>query len=272
MAPPSFPARATQAAGEGLRITGHRTVPVDDLSEAEKERLLDTLYALHARIFAGVSREEFDHHVIRTAARRTTVTLLLNRQGDTVGYCAVHLFARALEGRPCTIIRAEAGLLPEYRGRATTLWFGMTASLAEKLRHPGTPLYYLGTLVHPSSYHLFFKYFPGMFPSPTREGEPDLSTIARTLADSFPDPPADPTDPLVRQVGWVTIETPAEREMTQKRREADVRYFLSRNPGFLLGEGLVVLIPISFGCILGAIRRRLTELAFLYLGLKKERF
>jgi hypothetical protein len=111
-----------------------------------------------------------------------------------------------------------------------------------------------------------------MFPTPATESDPDLAAAACVLADSFQDPPADPADPFVRKVGWVTIETPAEREMTQGRREPDVRYFLARNPGFVCGEGLVVLIPISFGCILGALGRRLTELMLLRLGLKKERF
>jgi hypothetical protein len=242
------------------------------VSETEKDRILDTLFSLHRQIFAGVSRREFDSHAIRPPAIRTAITLLLNREDETVGYCAVHFFARQLAGRPCTVLRAEAGLLPEYRGRGTTMWFGMVAALAEKLRHPATPLYYLGTLVHPSSYHLFFKYFPAMFPTPATESDPDLAAAARVLADSFQDPPADPADPFVRKVGWVTIETPAEREMTQGRRERDVRYFLARNPGFVRGEGLVVLIPISFGCILGALGRRLTELVLLHLGLKKERF
>lgn len=259
-------------AGRGLRLDGHRTLRVDGLSEAEKDRILDALFALHGKIFAGVSRGEFDSHVIRPPATRTAITLLLNREGETVGYCGVHFFARQLEGTPCTVLRAEAGLLPGYRGRGTTMWFGMIAALAEKLRHPATPLYYLGTLVHPSSYHLFFKYFPAMFPSPATETDPDLAAAARALADSFPDPPADPADPLVRKVGWITIETPVEQEMTERRREADVRYFLARNPGFVRGEGLVVLIPIGFGCIFGAMGRWLGELVLLRLGLKKERF
>ncbi|WP_249139007.1 hypothetical protein [Actibacterium sp. MT2.3-13A] len=251
------------ATADRCRITGRRTVDPSRLSPSARDAFGRELYAIHRQIFSGVTEERFRSHVIEPPAESTAVQIYLGAGGEVVGYCAVHRYRRRIGGRDTIVLRAEAGLRPEYRGRGTTYWFGMIRALAEKLRHPFTAVYYLGTLVHTSSYHLFFKYFPRVYPHPDLGFPEAARAVALELADSFPDPAADASDPLVRAVGWITIETPQEKALDRRGDLPDVRYFKSRNPGYVAGQGLVVLVPITFGNVAAAMLARLGELARL---------
>lgn len=240
------------------RIDRDRTVDPARLTAAERQDLTDRLFAVHQAIFAGVSRDDFQRHVIAPPADRTLIRLYA-AEGRIVGYCALHWFRRHPGGRGVTVLRAEAGLMPAYRGRGRTYGFGMIHALAERLRHPFTPLYYLGTLVHSSSYHLFCKYFPRVYPHPALGMPEEVRALALTLVDSFPDPAVDPADPLVRDVRWITIESPQETALNGRDDLGDVRFFRQRNPGYVRGDGLVVLVPLSIANIATALARRAAE-------------
>jgi len=238
------------------RIRRRVVIPAD-MSQTERADLSRRLYEVHRMIFSGISEEHFFSHVVDPPAASTVIQLYIAPDEAIVGYCAIHRFRRRIRGRSVLVLRAEAGLLPSYRGRGATYGFGMIRAALEKALHPFTPVYYLGTLVHMSSYHLFCKYFPRLFPQPFAETSEDMETIARELIDSFPDPPVAPDDPFVRDVGWVTIETPQEQALDRHFR--DVEYFLTRNPGYAKGHGLVVVVPMTFGNIIKALAIRATE-------------
>ena len=145
---------------ETPEIARSRTVVPKQLSRPKRRALSRQLYHVHQKIFAGISAEEFHRHVIEPPAETTSIRLYLAADQSVIGYCAVHRYRRQVHGRNAIVSRAEAGLMPEYRGRGATYGFGIVRALIEKLSHPLTPVYYLGTLVHTSSYHLFRKYFP----------------------------------------------------------------------------------------------------------------
>ena len=143
-----------------------RVINTAQLSPPERHALSQRLYCVQQEIFAGVSAEEFHRHVIDPPAEATSIQLYCAPDQSVIGYCAVHRYRRQVHGRNVIGIRAEAGLMPEYRGRGATYGFGIIRALIEKICHPFTPVYYLGTLVHTSSYHLFCKYFSRVFPHP----------------------------------------------------------------------------------------------------------
>ena len=253
----------------GPGVASYRRVIPAELGTVERNALARRLYAVHSRIFAGVTYDQFVSHVIDPPAENTIIQLFVSASGDIIGYCAVHRYRRTVAGRDALVLRAEAGLLPEYRGRGATYGFGIRRAIAEKLRHPTTTIYYLGTLVHISSYHLFCKYFPVLFPSPRQDHTPQVEAIAVELADSFPDPAVTPHDPLIRDVGWVTIESPNESRLNQRDDRPDVTFFKARNPGYVKGHGLVVVVPITFGNVLIALMRRLSEVVRIKTGRRK---
>lgn len=241
------------------RMTRGRVIRPDGMSQQDRAALTEDLYAVHRRIFSGVSEEDFSRHVIAPPAQATWIQPFVSTSGQMIGYCAVHRYLRRLGPRAVIVLRAEAGLMPEYRGRGAIYGFGIVRAVTERLTHPFTPVYYLGTLVHPSSYHLFLKYFPTVFPDPSQKAQGDLAEKALALIETFPDPAADPADPFVRSVGWTTIETPQERALNGRRDRPDVAYFRKRNPGYPVGHGLVVLVPMTWGNLVAALLVRLRD-------------
>lgn len=239
------------------RIEKRSTVNPAKLSTAERAELISQLYAVNQKIFAGVSLEDFDHHVLDASADSTHIQLFFAADGQLVGYCAAHRFWRHVLGRHVIVLRAEAGLLSEYRGHGATYRFRMIRSVAEKLSHPFTPIYYVGTLVHASSYDLACQNFPQVYPHPDHETPEVIQEVARELINSFPAPPVAQADPFVRDVGWMTIEAPQENPPSQYGDNHYVRFFKARNPGYSKGHGLVVIVPITVSNISAAFLSRL---------------
>ncbi|MDF2234832.1 hypothetical protein P2H44_19905 [Albimonas sp. CAU 1670] len=231
-------------------------VQIETLSPARRGELSRELFPIHAEIFAGIDRSEFDDWVLMDHAEATRVLVLRTAEGAAVGYCAVHRYDRLFLGRPSTIFRAEAGLLPAFRGHASVWRFAFSTALRFKLRHPLRAAFYLGMLVHPSSYCLLAERIPAMVPSRRRPATPEMVRAMDALAESF-DEPAVGGDPLVRDVGWATRETDAERDVWRRSDHPDVRFFRRRNPGYVEGHGLLTLAPLTFATLFGALVRHL---------------
>lgn len=229
------------------------------LSVEKRQQLTDELYAVHTQIFAGVDRESFARYVVDSSAEVTEILRHRNAAGEVVGYHAMHLFERHLNGRPTTVLRAEAGLLRDYRGGNASASFGLRFALRHLARRPGRPAYYLGSLVHPSSYGFLARYMPGLWPRAGAVTPPELLEFMNDLATEFGLPRVKEEDPLVRQVGWRTIESDVERDYWLRSDKPAARFFIDVNPDFAAGHGLVTLVPLttrSLGGMLGAIVRR----------------
>src|SRR5262245_41164105 len=146
-------------------IAASEVVDPKALSPDEKSRLIDAMYAIQSEVFDGVDRAAFVKYVVDSKAERTVLLLHKSAAGEVVGYFAVHFFEKLVRGEPATVARAEAGIRRAYRGRNSNATFGARIGLTQMLRNPSKPFYYLGSLVHPSSYSLFDKYFDGVWPS-----------------------------------------------------------------------------------------------------------
>ncbi|APE30396.1 hypothetical protein BOX17_05145 [Halomonas aestuarii] len=216
------------------------------LDEVARERLTEEMFALNTLLFDGVDHEQFVREVIALPARWTRIQLLRNAAGELIGYNAAHLFDRVLEGRPCSIFRVEAGILRAYRGRRSTFLFGMRQALAYRLRHPFRRLYLFCTPVHPSSYCLLAGHFHEVYPGPGRPVPPAMQTLMQEMADGFGEIPAASGDPGLRQVGWITREGEQETLRWQASEAPEVRFYLTRNPDYRQGVGLVTLVPLSW--------------------------
>ena len=239
------------------------TVPKDsaaDLSQFSKQ-----LYEAHNRIFAGLDEEAFTHYIFRSGADAARIRAYLAPDGEIVGYAAIHRYRKYISGRQIIVFRAEAGLLPRYRAHGRTFWFFAAELLKYCLLHPTEHVFYLGMLVHPSSYIVCTRYFRNVCPRPGHTIPLGTQQFMQELADSFGGPPVDASDPMLRLVGWTTRDSKPYWEQTE---DADVAYFRERNPGYRHGHGLVVLVPMTTSNLLRAMlfyaftqlrRRFLTE-------------
>jgi hypothetical protein len=188
--------------------------------------------------------------VLRSGAERTRIRVFRRADGAMVGYAAVHRHPMTVLGRRVTVFRAQAGLLPEYRAHGATFLFCVLELLRYRLRHPLAPVFYLGALVHPSSYLVFVRHFAGVHPRRDCEIPHSTYRLMVAMADGFGVPPVDPSDPLVRRDGWVTRQAKPFWETTA---DPDVVFFRNRNPGYRQGHGLVVLVPMSLSNLLRAL-------------------
>jgi CRP-like cAMP-binding protein len=224
------------------------------LQGPEREAFIDALYAVHASIFDGVDRDAFVHYVVDSPAEQTRIQVHRDQSGRIVGYFAFHMFRRDVRGQASMILRAESGILREFRGGASSLRFGFGEGIRHAARSSGMPIYYLGCLVHPTSYHMFCKYLHPVWPSLESPPDAALRALMSELGDSFGLERVG-EDPLVRHVGWRTRDTEAERAFWQRCDKPDIRYYVEQNPGYGEGHGLLTLVRVTPGLIAGGLGR-----------------
>lgn len=230
------------------------------LAPENRQALTKKLYALHERIFSGVSLADFEHKVISPPSERTRIQLLQNARGEWVGYEALHRYRFRLSGRELIIFRAQAGILKPYRGQGSSFHFGLRQTLGYKLCHPAARTFLLFTLVHPSSYHLLAQHCHELYPHPLHPTPPPIRALIHDLAAAFdePRPPLADT-PEIRQVGWITRDDEDDTAFWQNSTQPDVRYFLRVNPGYGLGHGLLTLVPVTWKNLLLSALLRLRQ-------------
>ena len=236
------------------RIASSEIVVPKTLSSDARRKLTDALYEVHRRIFAGVERESFAKYVVDSKAEHTWIHLHKNEAGETVGYFALHVFEKHLGGKPTAVFRAEAGSLRAYRGGNANARFALKMALRYLLKHPGRQAYYLGSLVHPSSYTLLAGNFGEVWPRREEQPPPELLAFMDALASEFGLEKVEPACPLVRRVGWRTRETEMERDYWLHCDKPVARFFVEANPGYVEGHGLVTLVPVTVPNLLSLVR------------------
>ena len=220
--------------------------------DASVSKLADELFLTHDRIFGGLDKATFIRYLLRSGAADTKLRIYRWNHDEIVGYAVVHRYRENISGKSTTIFRAEAGFLPEYRAHGRTFYFFALELLKYLLSHPTERIFYLGMLVHPSSYVVFARYFDDMYPKAGREIPEDMLRLMVDMADFFAVRPVDPSDPLIRKIGWRTRE---EKPYWRSTHDPDVMFFRDRNPDYSLGHGLVVLVPITISNMARALLR-----------------
>lgn len=236
------------------RIASTEVIIPKGLSAEERHQLTEALYVLHQQIFDGVEREAFAKYVIESKAEHTWIQVHKNEAGEIVGYFALHVFERLLGGQPSAVFRGEAGSLRAYRGGSITMRFGLKRLLSYLVRNPGRKAYYLGSLVHPSSYALLAHHFGTVWPQREQETPPEVLAFMDGLATEFGLEKVGPAEPLVRSVGWRTRETEAEREYWEQCDKPAARFFIEANPGYARGHGLLTMVPLNMANVLHLVR------------------
>jgi CRP-like cAMP-binding protein len=215
------------------------------LDRAARQGFIDALYKVHCEVFDGVTRDSFAKYVVESQAERTWINVHRNHAGEIVGYFALHIFERELAGKASAIFRAEAGTMRAYRGGNTNTSFGLKLCLPYLLRYPGRRVYYLGSLVHPSSYCLFAKLFDVIWPSTRHPPPPAVLAFMDELANSFGLERVTSDNPLTRQVHWITRDSEVERRYWRHCDKPAARFFIEANPGYGKGDGLVTLVRVD---------------------------
>jgi hypothetical protein len=225
------------------------------LDAIAKRKLEDELYELHSRIFRGVDKASFVQYVVDSKAEHTWIQLYRGDDGALGGYLAVHIYERKVGTRTIAIVRGEVGTLRQYRGANLAAGFFADRVLRYLAAHPLRPLYFLGSLVHPSSYSQFVRYADEVWPREGVETPAEIRTLMDTLGDAFGLARVDPANPLVRDVGWQTIDSRTDRAYWERCDRPGVQFFLRENPGYEQGHGLLTLAPLTLGAVTRGLAR-----------------
>ena len=227
-------------------VRADRVIDPSSLAGAEKTRFSNELYRLHSRIFDGVTLERFVAYVIDSPADWTRIRIYTNAENEWIGYCAAHRSKLTIFGRSRVVFRAEAGILREYRGRSKTLWFGFSEAVKYRIRHPLCDLYYLGSFVHPAVLYMFSRYFSEYYPRADARVPESTTALMLEMANAFHIEAADDPNDLVRDVGWITRESRQDRCFWQNHDNPVVKFYIETNPGYVSGNGLLTLVPLTF--------------------------
>jgi CRP-like cAMP-binding protein len=227
------------------RIASTEVIMLNALSAEKRCQLADDLFALHQQVFDVAERKSFAKFVVESKAEHTWIQLHKNEAGETVGYAALHVFEREINGQPIAVFRAAGGSLRAYRGDSINMRFGLKQLLCYLLKNPGRQAYYLGALVHPAAYTLMAHHFETLWPQPKQDTPPKLLALMDALAREFGLERVNPEQPLVRHVGWKPRDTEAEREYWRRCDKPAARFFVEANPGYVQGHGLLTMVPLS---------------------------
>ena len=250
----------------------HTTIDLKALSAPERSRLALELYELQTEIFSGVDLDLFDRYVFQSPARESALRIYRDVDGRPVGYFGAHVYEHMFRGRIVAVCRGEVGFRSDARGNNRITTFALGVALRYKLRHPTRPMYYLGALVHPSSYAQLTRFADCVWPSHTTPTPPPAEVaLLLALVEHFGPRPVDPQRPLVRDVGWTTRVTAEEHHHWQEHRNPAVRFFLRENPGYSRGEGLLTLSPLTMAGLLRSGGRFVGSKLARYLGLRGRR-
>jgi hypothetical protein len=229
------------------KVTTAETIVPAHLPLRERKRLGHLLYEVHAQIFGGLTEDDFRRYTVDSTATTTKIFVYRNNnEKRIIGYFAVHRFEKSSAAGTVEVFRAEAGLVPEYRRRNADLSWFLREIIKYKILHPASHIYFLAAPVNPSMYAILARYMYKVYP---RYNSPIPTLVRRLmlhLAEQFALSPVEGEAELVRKVGWKTHASDAEKEFWRNTRNPHVRFYITSNPHFSDGNGLLTLIPFDF--------------------------
>jgi hypothetical protein len=213
---------------------------VGGLDPAEREPIVDALYAIFGTYFAGHDRDTFARIALPTP--ETRFALLYALDGTLGGFASNTIQRLAIDGRVHAAMGGSAFVRPEYRGGPLAGAYTLSEVLRFRLRHPRVPIGFLGAVLGPTTYQRFAQTFERVYPN-RRDGFPaEIARIVRPFAEARQLAP-EGAPPWVVDLGVTSRRSPS---LTGERgRDPDVRYFCAQNPDYLAGRALLTWIPLD---------------------------
>lgn len=226
-------------------ITSTEVIYFNKLSVKDQEQFSDKLYELTCKIFGGGDKEEFEEMVSKCNSESSRYLIFKNEANEWVGYIGLHRFKKPIDNKNVVVFRAQIGLVPEYRRKNASFVFAIKEILKYKIFHPFDEVYSFVAIINPSMYCITHKYVPTVYPSPDFEVSEHIKNIIDQCADHFGFPQKEGDTFWARTIGWYPINTEEEKQFWFNSKERGVRYYQELNPDFLMGKGLMTLIPFT---------------------------
>lgn len=220
-------------------------------SEKEKNKLIDELYQVHNKIFDGLDKHQFTNRTINSKANITRI-FIQKYKNELVGYCAIHFYKFDSFDERIGVIRMEAGLLPEFRkGNNQIHYFALLKFLEFFIRYQNRKIYFLGTLVHPSSYIALTNLSKHVWPSVVNPQPNDkIKSILNLLSNHFDLSPINASNPYVVGRSCKTRKIENSKYDLSNLTKPSAQFFLQKNPNYQEGNGLITILPVNMTSLL----------------------
>lgn len=225
-----------------------RTSPAIDpflLSPAQRDQLANELYTVHRLIFDGVDRMDFRRYVIEPPSFRSRIYRFLNGKGTTVGYISFHHYKLENGRKVRHLFRTEVGLLPAYRGHNSAASLLFRESLKAWFRVGCTNAWFVATPIHPNPFAIAGRHVVDIYPHPKRELPWHMHAFMREVSAGLGLKNGQQNLPLQKRVGWITRQTPQQRAALLQSSCPWTQFYLTQNPEYEEGNGMLMLIPFS---------------------------
>lgn len=250
LVPPAEPLEV--APGRRLRV---ELVRPEELDRGAAEALVDELHRVHSRSYAELDRATFRGRILPERGGRTRLGVVRDLEGRAVGYLALHLCERRIDGRDALIVRSAAALDREAQVADLVDVRLLAQTLRALMGHWRRRILLIAPIADPEIYGQLHRHADRVWPSPGRATPAAIGDLLRDLADDAGLRRVDDADPLRRAFGRRRVATHDEEARWHRDPRPEVRYFVNRNPRFGAGEALVTLVPLRASGLVRALLR-----------------
>ncbi|MEM7159700.1 MAG: hypothetical protein AAF799_43065 [Myxococcota bacterium] len=233
-------------------VASSRRVVLGTLSASARSRLEDELHELWSEFFVGLSREQF---VATHLFDDTRLQLVYGRDGELAGFANINASLLQDEGKTHLVMHCGAFTRLRYDAVRTLIFRGAREFLRLRLRHPRTPMAYVGVMTSPVAYRLFGWAGVDVYPAPNAVAPPHVERLLGALAERRRIP-VDPDDPWLAEFAVKQRDPTGLKESRCVRRgNRHVDFFVQRAPQWHQGWSLLAWMPLTTVNVVGGLLR-----------------
>lgn len=224
-------------------------LPRGGLSGAQR----DEMHALLAQHFDGVTREQFE----RDLAEKNWV-VEIRREGRLLGFSTLLVCEEHLDGRALTAIYSgDTIVAPEAWGSPALARTWIAAVNHLRAAAPARPCHWLLLTSGFRTYRFLPVFWREFFPRHAKPTPAHEERLLRHLAGARYGTWHDAASGIVRFPRPQRLHGPLGTVPTGRASDADIAFFLARNPGHAEGDELACITEISADNLTAAGRRML---------------
>lgn len=236
--------------GRRLPILRTRVVTAADLTATERADLASRMSAIVCQSYHGVDAEGIAESVgFRTPDAR--IALFYGRSGELAGFSSAAARRVSCDGVEHVIFDAGVFFDLRYEGGSAATRFGLLEALRVRAANPRVRLWFVSMTASPAPYCLAARTVSEIYPHPERTPPSDVVAVARAFVALKGLRPLE-ADPFVLHngEGWRLGDGDRVRLAASLRDDPFSTYFAERNPRFLEGHTLLIVVPLHWKNVL----------------------
>lgn len=242
-----------------------REAAVSKLSAATR----DAMWGVFERYFAGTERETFERDL---TTKQNVILLSDSGDGSLQGFSTLEVYDQHVDGeRVVAIFSGDTIVDRAYWGQKALQTAFFFFILRKKIENPGTPLYWFLISKGYKTYLLLSRNFVEYWPRHDQPTSKRAAALMDVLAGGKFGPLWDAEAGILRMQGkdghLKQGVAPVDQEALA---EDDIRFFVTKNPGYVEGDELVCLGLVDKTFALAYARKRIAR-AFSAIGQSVER-